>query len=170
MPASRCRHLLPSQRNLRLLRVLRFYALQVHTRTRLLPTIVIVPPCSDASGAASGGLYIRVHYPGAPATPSLPFPSLGILRLTPLQTAGAHSANTDCSSQRTVDACCSVQFCAWDKTGSVCDYSSSTDGQINKNLFVVLSFCYQFGVLISRSSLNYVKVCPAPSHLLLGRS
>ena len=89
-------------------------------------------------------------------------------RLTALQTAGAHSANTDCSSQRTVDACSGVQFCAWD--GSVCDYSSSTNGQINKNLFVVLSFCYQFGVLISRSSLNYVKVCPAPSHLLLGRS
>ena len=77
-------------------------------------------------------------------------------RLTALQTAGAHSANTDCSSQRTVDACSRVQFCAWD--GSVCDYSSSTNGQINKNLFVVLSFCYQFGVLISRSSLNYVKV------------
>ena len=70
--------------------------------------------------------------------------------------AGAHSANTDCSSQRSVDACSGVQFCAWD--GSVCDYSSSTNGQINKNLFVVLSFCYQFGVLISRSSLNYVKV------------
>ncbi len=86
-------------------------------------------------------------------------------RLTALQTAGAHSANTDCLSQRTVDACSGVQFCAWD--GSVCDYSSSFNGQINKNLFVVLSFCYQFGVLISRSSLNYVKVCPASSHPLL---
>jgi hypothetical protein len=61
-PPLTCRRL-PSQRNLRLLRVLRFYALQVHAR--LLPTIVIVPPCSDASGAASGGLHIRVHYPGA---------------------------------------------------------------------------------------------------------
>jgi hypothetical protein len=73
------------------------------------------------------------------------------------QTAGAHSANTDCVSQKTQDTCDSAGFCTWD--GSACDYSSSTTGQINKNLFVVLSFCYQFGVLLSRSSLSYIKVC-----------
>ena len=82
--------------------------------------------------------------------------------LTTLQTAGAHSANTDCSSQRSVNTCSVVEFCSWD--GSTCDYSSSSNGQINKNLFVVLSFCYQFGVLISRSSLSYIKAFPAPSH------
>jgi hypothetical protein len=73
------------------------------------------------------------------------------------QTAGAHSANTDCKSQKTQDACDSAGFCTWD--GGKCDYSSSSTGQVNKNLFVVLAFCYQFGVLLSRSSLSYIKVC-----------
>ena len=52
-------------------------------------------------------------------------------------------------------------FCTWD--AAACGYSSSSEGQINKSLFVVLAFCYQFGVLLSRSSLNYVKVrVPTP--------
>ena len=54
----------------------------------------------------------------------------------------------------------SVAFCTWD--GAACGYSSSSEGQVNKHLFVVLAFCYQFGVLVSRSSLNYFKVAHRP--------
>jgi hypothetical protein len=78
-------------------------------------------------------------------------------------------ANTDCISQKTQTACGREEFCAWDS--GACDYSSSSSGQINKNLFVVLAFCYQFGVLLSRSSLSYVKVrAPPPPPLVRSQS
>jgi hypothetical protein len=111
---------------------------------------------SSAAARARGASSAAARARGASSAAARARSASSVLRRVP-QTAGAHSANTDCLSQKEENACSNVEFCVWE--GGTCDYSSSSSGQINKNLFVILAFCYQFGVLLSRSSLSYIKVC-----------